>query len=177
MSSRSILIAVLGLTLSGCAVYDYDYDDYDARYYGRGGYSVQRYEVYPSYPVYPRGYRYDYPRYDSYPQRYYGETGHRGRHDGWREQHDRHESRERYERHDGHDHPRPQPYGVGPAKQGWGARQPVRDQFQRQRAVRPVIGQPVAPQVWRGRENGQQWRQEQPRLRYGEPGGRSRHTN
>ncbi|WP_137819836.1 hypothetical protein [Pseudomonas sp. 2FG] len=68
MFCRSMLLAVLSLFLSGCAVYDYDYDD-DRSYprysdgghnYG-GGYNVQRHDGYRS----PRYYDYDTRRYDT----------------------------------------------------------------------------------------------------------------
>lgn len=191
MSSRSILIAVLGLTLNGCAVYDYDDERYDSRYYGNGGYNVQRYEVYPSYPVYQQGYRYDYPRHDGYSNRYYSNS-YDGRHDGRHDRDDRYDHRERYDRHDndrhdGRKHPRPQPYGAGPSKQGWdGQRQHSRDQVRRERVTKPVAskprpGKPVQQQVNRSRDRGQEHRQvprqDKPSLRYGEPADKPRHAH
>lgn len=60
MSYRAFLLALLSLTLSGCAVYDYDYDDYRGRYYGGSDYRVYRH--------------YDAPRSDYYiaDERRYG---------------------------------------------------------------------------------------------------------
>lgn len=158
MSSRSILIAVLGLTLNGCAVYDYNDARYESRHYG-GGHSVQRYEVYPVYPVYPQGYRYDYPRHDAYSKRYHSAPGYDGRHAG------RHERHDRYERHDndrraGHLRPRTQPYSAGPAKQSWGdARPHNRDQLRRGWAAQPGADYPVSRQMGRSREHNQLPRQ------------------
>lgn len=113
MSIRSILLAVFGLTLSGCAVSD------DGRYYGGyygGGYSVQHYEVYPAYPVSPRYrvYRYDDDRRgdwhrDRYQERrhHHYAPGYDGRY-GWQGKYGRDDRRRHEQR--GHDHARPVPH-------------------------------------------------------------------
>ena len=164
MSSRSILIAVLALTLNGCAVYDYDDERYDSRYYA-GGYNVQRYEVYPAYP---QGRRYDYPRHDGYPNRYDYGSHHQGyRADyGRRENYGHHQS---YGRHTGYDrhaddrhqgqqqHQRKQSHGARPSQQGWDdQRQHHRDQGRRQQVSNPRAGKSVPQQVNRGRDRGQE---------------------
>jgi hypothetical protein len=63
MFYRVLLVALLGLTLTGCAVYgggyDHAYRGHD-RYYAGSSYQVQRYPVY----VVPRHYGYDNRRYD-----------------------------------------------------------------------------------------------------------------
>lgn len=168
MSSRSILIAVLGLTLNGCAVYDYDDERYDSRYYG-GGYSVQRYEAYPVYPGYSRGYRYDYPRHEGYSTRYYYQTRHDGRHD--RDDHDRYDRHDRDDRrheHRGHDQPRPQPGVARPGQRSWdGHRQQGLDQGRRPHMATPAAGR-TTQQVNRGHERKQDHRQDRPRSRYGD---------
>lgn len=70
MAYRSLLVTLLGLSLTGCAVYgggyayDYGYPGYD-RYYTTDHYHVERYPVYVAPRVYYRdGYRYDGRRYD-----------------------------------------------------------------------------------------------------------------
>ncbi|WP_263146278.1 hypothetical protein [Pseudomonas sp. RIT-PI-AD] len=50
---RSLILAMLGFSLGGCAVYDYGGYSEPPRYVG--SYGVQRYEVYPA-PVYHYGY-------------------------------------------------------------------------------------------------------------------------
>lgn len=69
MSFRTFFLAVLSLTLGGCAVYDYDNDYYGRRYYDGDDYRVHRY-----YHDAPRTtYRIVDQRYDDryYERRYY----------------------------------------------------------------------------------------------------------
>ncbi|HSC82697.1 MAG TPA: hypothetical protein VLC30_03675 [Pseudomonas sp.] len=169
MSSRSILIAVLGLTLNGCAVYDYE-DDYDSRYYGGNGYSVQRYEAYPAYPVYPQGYRYAYPRHDGYSQRYYYNTRHADRY----ERDDRYGHQDWQNDHRGHAQAIPRSNAGRPVQWGSdGHKQHERDRGRRPQIAMPGAGKPSLQQVSRGHERSQEHRQgprqNQSRARHGEP--------
>lgn len=118
MSSRSILFAVLGLTLSGCAVSDDG--RYYGGYYGGSSYNVQRYEVYPTYPTY-RVYRYEDDRrynwhHDRYQERrhHHYAPGYDGRY-GWQGHDRRHDRRDE---HRGHEHARPIPnvHGYKPSR-------------------------------------------------------------
>lgn len=74
MFYKTVLAALLGLSLGGCAVYgggyghDYGYRGHD-RYYSSSHYQAQRYPVY----VAPRYYGYDDRRYD---RRHYDERRH-----------------------------------------------------------------------------------------------------
>lgn len=66
MSYKSMLIALLGLSLTGCAVYgdsyDHDYRGYD-RHYSSGYHNHRQVQRYPVY-VAPRYYGYDDRRHD-----------------------------------------------------------------------------------------------------------------
>lgn len=71
MSCKYLLVAFLGLSMSGCAVYgdgyDHGYRSYDRGYYS-GHNHVQRYPVYVA------------PRYYSYDDRRYSNSHYNGRH-------------------------------------------------------------------------------------------------
>ncbi|MDH4871253.1 hypothetical protein [Pseudomonas sp. BN515] len=79
MSYRAFFLAVLSLTLGGCAVYDYDNDYYGRRYYDDGDYPVHRnyYEV-PRRNYYIVDHRDDDRNYD---RRYYDRRDYDGRKD------------------------------------------------------------------------------------------------
>ncbi|WP_079202873.1 hypothetical protein [Pseudomonas sp. CC6-YY-74] len=140
MPYKFMLIALLGLFLTGCAVYGDGYDHrssgYDRPYYSGGDYRVQRYPVY----VAPRHYgyedrrhvqrRYDAPRHDQRrylpapQQRHFNndrraERRHDGRHDGRRDQ-----------RHAGRHDQRGQDYRAAQQRQGWNGKR--LDQHDRQ---------------------------------------------
>ena len=86
MLFKSMIIALLGLTLTGCAVYGgsgYGHRGYD-RHYSTTYYHVPRQPVY----VVPRHYRHDGYRYDARRHDHDGR-----RHDGRRYDHDRHDQR------------------------------------------------------------------------------------
>ncbi|MDM8350405.1 hypothetical protein P8H27_16140 [Pseudomonas sp. sp1636] len=136
MPYKFMLIALLGLFLTGCAVYGdgygHRYSGYDRHYYSGGDYRVQRYPVY----VAPRHYgyddrrhvqrRYDAPRHDQRrylpaPQtRYYN-------HDRRAEQ--RHDGR-RDQRYTGRRDQRGQDYRAAQPRQGWNGKR--LDQHDRQ---------------------------------------------
>lgn len=177
MSSRSILIAVLGLTLNGCAVYDYDDDRYDSRYYGDRGYSVQRYETYPVYPAYPvqqRYYRYDAPRHYGYrePPRYHYNGGHDDRRDRHHNDHRRHDNDRRHDK----PHQARSPANYRPPQSGWNGQRPP-DRNHGQQVSRPS-SRPNQQLLNGGHQRSQQAHREQRGdRRYGEPGKGNRHAN
>ena len=121
MLRQSLLVAVLGLLLTGCAVHEYDYDDHDGyrhhshRHYDgyRYGYddrhrdSDYRYRSYPDYryrtvpPRYPQE-QWRKPQHDS---RYFGnqrQEVHRDRRHDMRHD-DRHHDYRHDRRHERHD--------------------------------------------------------------------------
>lgn len=94
MSRLALVLAVLALNLSGCAVYGGDYG------YARPGYSVRYYESYPSARIYFYDDDRNYRRWhrDRYQERHYRHyaPGYEGRYqwqDGWR--HERYREHER----------------------------------------------------------------------------------
>ena len=126
MLHKAMLVALLGLFLTGCAVYGdgHRYSGYDRHYYSDSHYRVQRYPVY----VTPRHYygdsRYQQRRYDDRqhdqrrylpaPQPRYYNNDHRveRRHDGRRDQ-----------RHEGRRDQRGQDHRIAQSRQGWDGRQ------------------------------------------------------
>ncbi|WP_028626315.1 MULTISPECIES: hypothetical protein [Pseudomonas] len=64
MSYRSFFLAVLSLTLGGCAVYDYDNDYYGRRYYDGDDYRVNRYYDTPKTTYRVADQRYDDRHYE-----------------------------------------------------------------------------------------------------------------
>lgn len=78
MCYRSFILAVLSLTLGGCAVYDYDNDYYGRRDYGGDDYRVHRYD----YDTPRTTYHIVDRRYDD--RRYYDRRDYDGRKDYYR---------------------------------------------------------------------------------------------
>lgn len=120
MAYRSMLIALLGLSLTGCAVYGDGYGyGYGHHYYSTDYYHVDRYPVYVAPRVYYHGgYRYDGPRY------YDGKRYYDGRHDQRRylpapRAHDYKPERRHQQR---FDRGRQEQHLVVPPRQGWDGR-------------------------------------------------------
>ncbi|MDA7085523.1 hypothetical protein PH586_03840 [Pseudomonas sp. SA3-5] len=123
MLHKAMLVALLGLFLTGCAVYGdgygHRYSGYDRHHYYSGGdYRVQRYPVY----VAPRHYygdhrddrRHDQRRYLPAPQprHYNNDRRAESRHDGRRDR-----------RHEGRRDQRAQDHHAVQSRQGWDGRQ------------------------------------------------------
>ena len=109
MSRLALVLAVLAISLSGCAVYGDDYY--------RPGYNVQYYESYPSHRVYyydddRNNYRWHRDRYQDRRHSHYA-PGYDGRYQ-W------HDDRRRNDRHDGYrERDRQRGHGYQPPRQGW----------------------------------------------------------
>lgn len=130
MVYKSMLIALLGLFLTGCAVYGghghYGYD----RYYSTDHHYIERYPVHVAPRIYYRdGYRYDGRRYYDGGHRYDGKRGHDGRRERHRAPRDYQPNRRHQQRFDRgrQDHRSGQP------RQDWQGR---RDQAQPPRWAR-----------------------------------------
>lgn len=90
MSYQAFFLAVLSLTLGGCAVYDYDNDYQGRRYYGGDDYRVHRYYNPPRTNYYIVDKRYD-DRY--YERRYYDRHDYDGRKDYYDKPYKRYDKR------------------------------------------------------------------------------------
>lgn len=129
MPYKPMLIALLGLFLTGCAVYGggygHRYSGYD-RHYSAGHYQVQRYPVYAA----PRYYRDDRRQaIPSYDKRSYGKRHDRRRHEAPRHDQRRYlpatqsrynnQDRRSAPRHDGRRDQRRHDYRAEQPREGW----------------------------------------------------------
>ncbi|GAC1033502.1 hypothetical protein thsps21_43310 [Pseudomonas sp. No.21] len=153
MSYRTMLIAVLGLSLGGCAVYDYD-DDYRGypRSYGGGGYVVQQPTYYQGTPTYYyRTERIYQPRYYPVRPQPYQPPRHDRRYDGRNDhRYDRHDDRHDSRRWDNRNQPRQdwneRRHDYTPRLQNWGGNRPPQQGWN-QGGGRPNYAVPPAYQV------------------------------
>lgn len=103
MKTRTVVISLIALALSGCAhTGGYYQSSYGYTGYGNGGYAVERYYDYPasSYYYQPGGSMsfgtYSLPAYRDHDHRDHDRHGDRDRHDAWQQiqrRQDKHESR------------------------------------------------------------------------------------